>query len=331
MKKISFEDKIFVAGARGMVGSSICRELKKYGYGDKNKKGQILAPSRHELDLLSFQSVNEWFKKNKPTVVIVCAAKVGGILANSQNPTDFLLENIKIQTNIIEISWLQGVKRLLFLGSSCIYPKFSQQPIREESLLSGYLETTNEWYAIAKISGIKLCEALRIQYKFDAICLMPTNLYGTGDNYDPQNSHVMPALIKRFCEAVKNSDNIVTCWGSGSPLREFLHVDDLASACRFVLEEWDPESKNAPCKENGKPLLYLNVGTGQDISIKDLTYKIADLVGYKGKIKWDESKPDGTPKKQLNIEKISNLGWKPKIKLDEGITKTIKEYKDQYM
>ena len=234
MKKISYEDRIFVAGARGMVGSSICKELKKYGYGNENKNGLILAPNRNELDLSSFHSVNDWFNKNKPTVVIVCAAKVGGILANYHNPADFLLENLKIQTNLIEISWLHGVKRLLFLGSSCIYPKFSEQPIREESLLGGYLEKTNECYAIAKISGIKLCEALRIQYKFDAISLMPTNLYGTGDNYDTQNSHVVPALIKKFCEAVKNSDKIVTCWGSGKPLREFLHVDDLASACRYI-------------------------------------------------------------------------------------------------
>ena len=331
MSKISHDDKILVAGAYGMVGSSICRELKKYGYGNKKKNGLIFTPTRKDLNYLNYESVQKWFLKNNPSVVIVCAAKVGGILANAENPTEFLLENIKIQTNLIETAWKHGVKRLLFLGSSCIYPKFANQPIKEESLLGGYLEPTNEWYALAKISGIKLCEALRSQYKFDAISLMPTNLYGTGDNYDPGNSHVMPALIKKFCEAVKNSHEKVNCWGSGTPLREFLHVDDLASASRFVLENWDPDAKNAPLKDDGNPLLYLNVGTGKDISIKNLTFLIADLVGFKGEIIWDKSKPDGTPKKQLNIEKISSLGWSPKINLTEGIVKTINEYKTQYL
>ena len=237
-------------------------------------------------------------------------------------PTEFLLENLKIQTNIIETSWKTGVKRLLFLGSSCIYPKFANQPIDEESLLSGELESTNQWYAIAKISGIKLCEALRRQYDFDAISLMPTNLYGPGDNYHPQNSHVMASLINKFHYACKESLPNVTCWGTGKPYREFLHVDDLGDAVLFCLEHWDPNSKNAPSDKYGNKLSLLNVGSGVEITIKDLAKKISKLLNYNGNILWDDSKPDGTPRKKLNSLKINQLGWHSKISLDEGILKT---------
>ena len=222
------------------------------------------------------------------------------------------------------------MKRFLFLGSSCIYPKYASQPISEESLLTGILEPTNQWYAIAKIAGIKLCESLRKQYKFDAISLMPTNLYGPGDNYHPQNSHVMASLIRKFCLASKESLPQVTCWGTGSPLREFLHVEDLANAVIYVLENWNPDSDNSPKDTNGDPLLILNVGTGKDISIKELANKLAHLTNFKGLISWDDTKPDGTPKKLLDIERIKNIGWYPKIKLDEGIKQTISTYMKEY-
>ena len=327
--KISYKDKIFVAGARGMAGSAIHRALKKSGYGDLKKGGLILVPSREELDLLNYEDVENWFKKNKPDIVILAAAKVGGIYANNSKPADFLLENLKIQTNVIEIAWKQGVKRLLFLGSSCIYPKFATQPIEEEELLQGTLEPTNEWYAIAKISGIKLCHALRHQHGFDAICLMPTNLYGPGDNYHPTNSHVLPALIRRFYEATENSESSVTCWGSGSPLREFLHVDDLGEASVFALEKWDPDDKDAPQDKNNLPLIHLNVGTGVDLPIKHLSEKVAMVTGFKGKIIWDTSKPDGTPKKQLDTNRINSLGWHPKISLEEGLESTFRIFKQE--
>ncbi len=326
MKKISLNEKIFIAGSSGMAGSAICRALKKNGYGSYECGGELLLPNSQELNLLDLNKLQDWFLINKPTIVVLAAAKVGGILANSQSPADFLLENIKIQTNVIETSWKFGVKRLLFLGSSCIYPKFAKQPILEDSLLSSDLEQTNQWYAIAKISGIKLCESLRIQYGFDAISLMPTNLYGPGDNYHPNNSHVMASLIKKFCEASLNSYRSVTCWGTGSPLREFLHVNDLGEAVVFTLENWDPSSKNAPLDNSGVPLTFLNVGTGKDISIKDLSEKIAKYTGFKGEIIWDSTKPDGTPKKQLNCQRINDLGWSASISLDEGIKETISNY-----
>ena len=330
VNKILLGEKIFVAGANGMAGSSICRMLERHGYGLNKNNGKILKPNRKELNLLNLNEVEDWFKKNQPTIVILAAAKVGGILANSTLPADFILQNIKIQTNVIETSWRAGVKRLLFLGSSCIYPKFANQPIKEESLLKGSLEKTNEGYAISKIAGIKLCESLRIQYGFDAISLMPTNLYGPGDNYHETESHVMAALIRKFYEANENKSKSVTCWGTGSPLREFMHVDDLGEAVVFALENWFPEAGNAPLDENGNPLLYLNIGTGLDISIKDLSTKIATAIGYKGEIIWDTSKPDGTPKKQLNISKINALGWSSKIELDEGIRSTISNFTDDY-
>ena len=324
--KISLSDKIYISGANGMVGQAIVRSLKRHGYGSKFNEGALLLPTRQELDLLDSQKVNNWFSKNSPTIVINAAAKVGGILANLTRPADFLLENLKIQTNIIEAAYKYNVKRFLFLGSSCIYPKFSEQPIKEEELLSSNLESTNECYAIAKIAGIKLCEALRQQYGFDAISLMPTNLYGQGDNYHKNDSHVMAALIRKFYEAKIYKHKEVICWGSGEPLREFMHVDDLGDAVVFALEKWDPEAKEAPVDVNNIPLTYLNVGTGKDISIKKLSEIISKEFEFKGKILWDKSKPDGTPKKQLSIEKIISLGWAPKIDLIDGIKMTIKDF-----
>ncbi len=325
-KKISPNEKIFIAGGNGMAGSAIYRMLKKAGYGRDINGGSILMPTRKELDLLDINAVQKWFKLNKPTIVILAAAKVGGIMANHTQPASFLLDNIKIQSNVIESAWLFGAKRLLFLGSSCIYPKFADQPIKEESLLEGSLEPTNEWYAISKISGIKLCESLRIQYGFDAISLMPTNLYGPGDNYHPTQSHVMASLIRKFCEAVKDSSSSVTCWGSGAPLREFLHADDLGEAAVFALENWDPSSNDAPVCKSGRTLTFLNVGTGLDISIKDLSEKIATATGFKGEIIWDRSKPDGTPRKQLNIKRMKEMGWTAKIDISEGIKRTVSNY-----
>jgi GDP-L-fucose synthase len=245
-KLITPEDRIFVAGPRGMAGSAICRALHRSGYGDASQGGALLTASRDGLDLLDQAAVQRWFSQHQPTVVVLAAAKVGGIQANNSYPSDFLLENLKIQTHVIEAAWRSGVRRLLFLGSSCIYPKFAEQPIREEALLTGALEPTNEWYTIAKITGIKLCQALRKQHGFDAISLMPTNLYGPGDNYHPTNSHVLPALIRRFHEAAESQAPRVTCWGTGTPLREFLHVDDLGEACVFALEHWDPSTADAP-------------------------------------------------------------------------------------
>ena len=233
-------------------------------------------------------------------------------------PRDFLLENLKIQTHVIETAWRSGVRRLLFLGSSCIYPKFAEQPIKEESLLTGELESTNESYAIAKISGIKLCQALRQQHSFDAISLMPTNLYGPGDNYHPENSHVLPALIRRFHEAAESNASNVVCWGTGSPLREFLHVDDLGEACVFALKHWQPGPDE---------LSFLNVGTGVDLSIRDLAEAVANATSYSGNIHWDSSKPDGTPKKQLDVSRMVSMGWRARIPLDEGLANTVQSFR----
>ncbi len=310
-KLINQHDRFFVAGHRGMAGSAICRALQRSGYEN------LLKASRDELNLLHLQAVQHWFAENKPTVVVLAAAKVGGIHANDTYPADFLLENLKIQTNVIETAWRTGVKRLLFLGSSCIYPKFAEQPIKEESLLTGSLEPTNEWYAIAKIAGIKLCESLRKQYGFDAISLMPTNLYGPGDNYHPENSHVLPAMIRRFYEAKESDAESVTCWGTGSPMREFLHVDDLGEACVFALENWQPRSDE---------LQYLNVGTGIDLSIRQLSELIAEAVGFEGKIFWDTAKPDGTPKKQLDVTSINHAGWESRISLGDGIIQAVDDF-----
>ncbi len=320
---INKTDKIFVAGHKGMVGKSVIRKLRENSYNN------VLVESKENLDLLNFELVNKWFFKNKPDVVIISAAKVGGISANNNYPVEFLLNNLKIQNNLIESAWKTGSKRLLFLGSSCIYPKFAKQPIKEEELLSGSLENTNQWYAIAKISGIKLCEALRTQYNFDAISLMPTNLYGPGDNYSYSNSHVLPALIRKFWEAKKNHSKSVTCWGTGLPRREFLHVDDLSEAIIYALNNWDPSLLNSPRDSNNEALNFLNVGTGKDISIKELSNLIANEVGFKGEINWDSSKPDGTPRKQLDISRILKLGWKPKINLVDGIKESILNFEKE--
>jgi len=320
MKLIKNSDRFFIAGGTGMAGMAIRSSLHKNGYHNQ------LTPSRKELDLLNGAEVEEWMKTNKPDVVVIAAAKVGGIKANNSQPADFILENLKIETNVIESAFRCGVSRLLFLGSSCIYPKFAQQPIREEELLRGELEPTNQWYAIAKIAGIKLCQALRKQYGFDAISLMPTNLYGKGDNYNAENSHVLPALINRFHEAKQSGAAYVKCWGSGNPLREFLHADDLGEACVFALENWNPDAKDAAKDTNGEALAFLNVGTGTDISICDLAEKIAHTTSFDGAIKWDSSKPDGTPKKLLEVSRLKNLGWSSKIQLDEGLCLTYKDY-----
>ncbi len=325
-KLINHSDSFFIAGGNGMVGKAIHNVLSKRGYGKEENGGKILKPPRSEIDLTNQNSLEKWFKKNKPSVVIIAAAKVGGILANYQFPYEFLVENLKIQTNIIELSKIYGVKRLLFLGSSCIYPKFASQPIKEEELLTKPLETTNEYYALAKISGIKLCEALRKQYNFDAICLMPTNLYGPNDNYHPSNSHVIPGLIKRFHDAKENKQKLVTCWGSGTPLREFLYVEDLAEACLFALQNWYPKSQNTDKNTESNELCWINVGSSSEITIKDLAKLISKSVGYKGEINWDFSKPDGTPRKKLDTSRLDNLGWNAKTNLKTGIKKTIKAY-----
>ena len=304
-----------------MVGSSIKKALLNNEY--FGNRHTLLTPTRNELNLLDEISVKNWFIKNKPTIVILAAAKVGGILANSRYPGDFIIQNLKIQTNIIESAWITGVKRFVFLGSSCIYPKNSLQPINEEALLKNSLESTNEYYAIAKIAGLKLCEALRKQYGFDAISLMPTNLYGPNDNYHPENSHVMAALIRKFLIAKKENLPSVTCWGTGKVFREFMHVDDLADGIIFCLKNWHPSDKNAPIDSLGNPLNHLNIGTGKDISIKELSLKIAKLTDFKGEILWDASKPDGTPKKLLDVSRLKKIGWEPKISLEDGIKETI--------
>jgi len=311
---IAQSDRIFVAGHRGMAGSAIQRRLVQGGYNN------LITATHQDLDLTDAAAVQAWFSSHKPEVVVLAAAKVGGILANASYPADFLLENLKIQQNVIENAWLQGCRRLLFLGSSCIYPKFAPQPIQEESLLTGSLEPTNEWYAIAKITGIQLCRALRSQHGFDAISLMPTNLYGPGDNYHPTNSHVLPALIRRFQEARDAGSPSVTCWGTGSPRREFLHVDDLADAAVFCLEQWQPTSDQ---------LHYLNVGTGSDVTIKELAEQVASAVGFDGTIVWDTSKPDGTPRKLLDVSRLRSLGWQSRIPLEQGLLSVVAEFQSK--
>jgi GDP-L-fucose synthase len=311
---INPSDRIFVAGHRGMAGSAICRALERAGYSN------LLTASREQLNLENPLAVHGWFETMRPDVVVLAAAKVGGIHFNNTYPADFLLDNLKIQTNVIESAWKAGVRRLLFLGSSCIYPRLAEQPIKEEALLTGPLEPTNEWYAIAKIAGIKLCQALRLQHGFDAISLMPTNLYGPGDNYHPMNSHVLPALIRRFHEATQSAAPSVTCWGTGSPMREFLHVDDLGEACVFALERWQPGPEDPP---------HLNVGTGVDCTIRELAEAVAKATGYQGEILWDSSKPDGTPKKQLNVSRLAALGWRARIPLADGLASTVADFARQ--
>jgi GDP-L-fucose synthase len=294
------QSKIYVAGSNGMVGSAIVRKLKAEGYEN------LILRSSKQLDLRNQKQVEEFFAKEKPEYVFVAAAKVGGILANNTYRADFLYENLMIESNVIHQSYVHGVQKLFFLGSSCIYPKMAPQPLKEESLLSGFLEETNEPYAIAKIAGIKLCENYRRQYGCDFISAMPTNLYGPNDNYDLQSSHVIPALMRKFYEGKLSNASSVEVWGTGTPLREFLHVDDLGAACVFLMK-------------NYSDLQFINIGTGTDLSIKDLALLIGRIVGYTGSVSFDTTKPDGTPKKLMDVGKISKLGWKPLISLEEGL------------
>ena len=300
--------KIYVAGHQGLVGSAILRKLQAEGF------ESILVAGRRKVNLTRQSEVKEFFEKEKPDYVFLAAAKVGGILANDSYPADFIRENLLIQNNVIDSAYRNGVKKLLFLGSSCIYPKLAPQPIEEASLLTGPLEPTNEWYAIAKIAGIKMCQAYRKQYGFNAISIMPTNLFGPGDNFDLKTSHVLPALIRKFHEAAEKGDKAVTIWGTGNPRREFLHVDDLADALFFLMKSFESEK-------------IINVGGGKDISIKELAELVQKVTGFQGSLIFDSSKPDGTPKKLLDNSFLSSLGWQAKISLKKGITSTYNWYK----
>jgi len=305
------EDKIYIAGHRGMVGSGLERKLMKEGFNN------LITRISSELDLRNQQAVNEFFEKEKPTYVILAAAKVGGIYANNTYRAEFIYDNLMIEANIIHAAYINNVKKLLFLGSSCIYPKMAPQPLKEEYLLSGYLEATNQPYAIAKIAGIEMCDSYRAQYGCNFISAMPTNLYGTNDNYHPENSHVLPALIRRILLAKKNNEPSFTIWGTGTPRREFLHVDDLANACYFLLQNYNQQG-------------LVNIGCGTDVSIKELAELVVAEVGYEGKLVFDITKPDGTPRKLMDTSKINNLGWNPIIDLKSGISNTILEVKDQF-
>jgi GDP-L-fucose synthase len=303
--------KTFVAGHRGLVGSALVRRLKACGH------ERLLTRTHTELDLANQARVEEFFAAERPDYVFLAAAKVGGILANATYPAEFIRENLLIQTNVIDSAWRHGVRKLLFVGSSCVYPKFARQPITEDQLLAAPLEPTNEAYAVAKIAGIRMGQAYRRQYGFGAICLMPTNLYGPGDNFDLEQSHVLAALLRKFHEAKEKGDPTVTVWGSGQPRREFLHVDDLADAAVFLMENYDSEE-------------IINVGAGKDISIAELAGMIRGIVGYNGEIVFDPSRPDGTPRKLLDVSRLHALGWRPRIALREGIEKTYEWYR-QYV
>lgn len=299
--------KIYIAGHRGMVGSAIYRKLQKEGYTN------FITRTSAQLDLRDQRQVAEFFNLEKPDYVFLAAAKVGGIIANNTYRAEFLYDNLQIQNNVIHNSYLNGVKKLMFLGSSCIYPKMAPQPLKEEYLLTGLLESTNEPYAIAKIAGIKMCDAYRAQYGCNYISVMPTNLYGYNDNYHPQNSHVLPALIRRFYEAKEQKLPDVTIWGTGSPKREFLFADDLAEACYYLMLNYDEEG-------------LMNVGTGEDITIKDLAILIKKIIGFEGEIKFDSSKPDGTPRKLMDVTKLHERGWKHKIELEQGIALAYQDF-----
>ena len=305
------ESKIFVAGHRGLVGSAILRKLQAEGYTN------LVTRTRAELDLRDQAAVNRFFEEERPEYVFLAAAKVGGILANSTYPADFIRDNLQIQTNVIDAAYRHGVKKLLFLGSSCIYPKYAPQPMKEEHLLTGPLEPTNEWYAVAKIAGIKMAQAYRRQYGFNAISLMPTNLYGPGDNFDLETSHVIPALIRKFHEAKVEGKPHVVVWGTGKPRREFLHVDDLADAALFLMKNYDSEE-------------IINVGVGEDVSIRELAELIQDVVGFEGEIVFDTTKPDGTPRKLLDVSRLQALGWKARIPLREGLASTYRWYVENF-
>ena len=303
--------KIYVAGHRGMVGSAIVRELRRQGYSN------IIERTHKELDLTCQQAVKEFFESERPDYVFLAAAKVGGIGANAAHPADFLWQNMMLEMNVIHSAWQTGVKKLLFLGSSCIYPKLAPQPIREDCLLTSALEPTNEGYALAKISGLKYCEYLNRQYGTDFISVMPTNLYGPGDNYDPEGSHVLPAMIRRFHEAKSAGAPSVTCWGDGSPLREFLYVDDLAALCVKLMNEYSGNET-------------VNAGSGKEITIGELARLVADCVGYEGEILWDTSKPNGTPRKLLDVSKAAALGWRYTTELRDGIPAAYEDFKRRY-
>jgi GDP-L-fucose synthase len=298
----------YVAGHRGLVGSAIWRNLEQEGF------TKLIGRTSSELDLKDREAVFKFFAETDPRYVVLAAAKVGGILANNTYPVDFLSDNLRIQVNVLDAARESGVERLLFLGSSCIYPKYAEQPIREESLLTGHLEPTNDAYAVAKIAGIMQIQAIRRQYGFPWISAMPTNLYGPGDNFSVEGSHVLPALIRRYDEAARSGTPVVTNWGSGTPKREFLHVDDMAAACLHLLEYYDGPSQ-------------VNVGTGTDVSIRELAHLVADTVGYEGEIAWDTSKPDGTPRKLLDVSKLAEAGWTSKIGLEDGIRSTVDWYR----
>ncbi len=301
---------IFVAGHNGLVGSALCRRL-----GSLN--ATIVTASRKELDLTDQHAVDTWFAENDVDQVYLAAARVGGIHANDSYPAEFIRDNLVIQSNVIHAAWKNGVSKLLFLGSSCIYPKHAEQPMVEDSLLTGILEPTNEWYAIAKIAGIKMCQAYRKQYGFDAISVMPTNLYGPGDNFDLETSHVLPALIRKFSEAKERGESSVTIWGTGTPRREFLHVDDLADACVFLMDKYNDAE-------------IVNIGWGRDISIAELAHLIQEAVGFKGELVFDTDKPDGTPRKLLDTSRLTQLGWQPSITLQEGVAETYAWFRDNH-
>jgi GDP-L-fucose synthase len=309
--------KIYIAGHNGLVGSAIKRNL------EKKKFKNLIYRTRKELDLMNEKAVRNFFEKEKPEYVFLAAAKVGGIVANRDYPADFIYQNLQIQNNVIHSSYLTGVRKLLFLGSSCIYPKFAPQPMKEEHLLTGELEKTNEPYAIAKIAGIKMCQSYNRQYGTNFIACMPTNLYGPNDNFDLESSHVLPAIIRKFHEAKENKSKKIILWGTGLPKREFLYVDDLADACIFLMKKYNPGKK-----ENEKGEIFLNIGTGKDLSIKELANIVKEAVNYQGEIIYDTSKPDGAPRKLLDVSKINNLGWKYKIGLETGIRKTYEWYKN---
>ena len=308
--QLNTDSRIYVAGHRGMVGSAILRKLQECGYEN------IVLRTSKELDLRNQQQVTNFFETEKPEFVFLAAAKVGGILANDTYRAEFIYENLMIQNNVIHQSYVSGVKKLMFLGSSCIYPKLAPQPLKEEYLLTGLLETTNEPYAIAKIAGIKMCDAYRAQYGCDFISVMPTNLYGPNDNYDLENSHVLPALIRKFYEAKANGDKTVTVWGTGKPRREFLHADDLADACLFLMNNFSDEG-------------LVNIGVGEDISISELVLLIKNIIGFEGEIVWDTSKPDGTPRKLMDVSKLNQLGWKASMSLRRGIEQIYHNYPQQ--
>jgi len=309
--EIARDARIYVAGHRGLVGSAIWRELQRRGY------THLIGRTRAELDLLDGAAVNRFYAQEKPEYVVDAAARVGGILANDRHPAEFIYQNLQIQNHLIHGAYVAGVRKLLFLGSSCIYPRLSVQPMKEEYLLTGPLEPTNEWYAVAKIAGIKMCQAYRRQYGCDFISAMPTNMYGPNDNYDPQNSHVLPALIRRFHEARQANAPTVTCWGTGSPFREFLYADDLARACIFLLEHYSEEQ-------------FINVGSGTEVSVRELTETVGRVIGYAGRIEWDASKPDGMPRKLMDSSRLFALGWKPQVDLETGIRLAYEDYRKRF-